>query len=651
MGVRKTNRLISINLAKLPHLDIRFSSSYMGLLLFCAILNSGCAEKVKQDEKAEQSNSILHESHDTPQVTPGAAETEVTTLADLAVENHAKQMLPEEPFNTHSPRQRFESYPTGEFTALKARAPDFKTGQIENRDNFAFIPDNSIKQVTEYPVSTFSVDVDTGSYSIMRRWINQGRLPQANTLRIEELINYFDYDYPKPEKSAIPFTVTTEIANSPFNQGRQLLRIGLKGYEAQPQRLGASNLVFLLDVSGSMAGSNKLPLLKRAMGMLVSQLGEKDIISIVVYAGDSGVVLDGVSAENTFDINRALKQLKAGGATNGSSGIKLAYELAQKHFIQAGNNRVILATDGDFNLGITDQKQLEQLISLQRQQGVFLTTLGFGQGNYNDALMERLADKGNGNYAYIDTLNEARKVLVEELTSQLFTIAKDVKIQIEFNPELVSEYRLIGYANRMLNRQDFNNDNKDAGEVGAGHSVTALYEISFHGSDNQAFDKLRYSSETADSLENRIVKNSDELAFLKLRYKPLESNKSLLIDQVIQAPKSPVSTKSPVSMAQASADFRFAAAVAGFGQLLNRSDYLGDFHYRHVISLASSATTPDRFGYRHEFLQLVKTAALLDNTLHGNQLNQVKPLHHTAIKNDGIVKQQNELVDNKVYDK
>lgn len=479
---------------------------------------------------------------------------------------------------------------------------DIYLPELQNRDKFERQVANGIMVAGEIPVSTFSIDVDTGSYSTLRRSINHGVLPERGTVRVEELINYFAYQYPAPDSGSQPFSVNTELAPSPYNPHKMLLRIGLKGFEKEKADLGASQLVFLLDVSGSMSSQDKLPLLKNAMKMLSQQLDEGDRISIVVYAGASGVVLNGVKGNDTLAISNALDKLKAGGSTNGGAGIELAYQLAQKHFIAGGVNRVILATDGDFNVGVSDQQALEDMIEEKRKQGIALTTLGFGLGNYNDHLMEQLADKGNGHYAYIDTLNEARKVLVDEISATLLTIAKDVKVQIEFNPALVSEYRLIGYENRALNREDFNNDKVDAGEIGAGHRVTALYELSFVDSPNQANDALRYGLDIKTGKEKY---SRDELAYLKLRYKPIGQEKSELISY-------PILTSTALDeFDQASDDFRFAAAVAGFGQLINHSHYLHDMDYAKVSDIAQAAMGEDNFGYRHEFVQLTKTAGLL----------------------------------------
>ncbi|BFL82723.1 VWA domain-containing protein [Shewanella baltica] len=467
---------------------------------------------------------------------------------------------------------------------------------------------NGIMVAGEIPVSTFSIDVDTGSYATLRRMLREGRLPEKGTVRVEEMLNYFAYDYPLPAKNAAPFSVTTELAPSPYNDDMMLLRIGLKGYDLPKSQLGPSNLVFLLDVSGSMASADKLPLLQTALKLLTAQLSAQDKVSIVVYAGAAGVVLDGASGNDTQTLTYALEQLSAGGSTNGGQGITQAYQLAKKHFIPNGINRVILATDGDFNVGVTDFDDLIALIEKEKDHGIGLTTLGFGLGNYNDQLMEQLADKGNGNYAYIDTLNEARKVLVDELSSTLFTIAKDVKVQVEFNPALVSEYRLIGYENRALAREDFNNDKVDAGEIGAGHTVTALYELRYVEAGNRMNDKLRYG---VDAQTGKEKYSREEIAFLKLRYKLPAQTQSQLLSYPIRL------DQSVKQLEQASDDFRFAAAVAGLGQLLNGSHYLHQFDYTKLSLLARSALGDDPFGYRHEFVQLMETAAAIEQS---NQL-------------------------------
>jgi len=470
-----------------------------------------------------------------------------------------------------------------------------------DRENYASVEDNPVKRAAEEPVSTFSIDVDTGAYANVRRFLNQGRLPPEDAVRVEELINYFDYDYPLPVSRTPPFQVTTEFTTTPWNPDTRLLQIGIKGFEVPHSKLPPANLVFLVDVSGSMNSPDKLPLLKSALTMLSKQMRPQDRVSLAVYAGAAGVVLEPTPGNDTAAIRSALEQLQAGGSTNGGQGIRLAYALAEQAFISEGINRVLIATDGDFNVGTVDFEALKDLVERKRETGVALTTLGFGTGNYNDHLMEQLADAGNGNYSYIDTLNEARKVLVDELSSTLAIIAKDVKIQLEFNPGVVAEYRLIGYENRMLRREDFDNDAVDAGEIGAGHTVTALYEIALVGSDGILTEPLRYSGETTPQ-----APHGDELGFLRLRYKAPDGEVSQLME-------TPIRRDQEVALKAASPRLRFAAAVAAFGQKLRGGRYIGDFGYEQVASLAREARGEDPFGYRGEFLSLVELAAALVN--------------------------------------
>jgi Ca-activated chloride channel family protein len=472
------------------------------------------------------------------------------------------------------------------------------------RENYQHLESQNVMRVASNPVSTFSIDVDTGAYSNMRRWLNQGQLPPEDAVRVEEFINYFNYDYPLPESRQLPFRVSTEIAPTPWNNNTRLVRIGIQGYKVQRDQLPASNLVFLIDVSGSMTSADKLPLLQQALGMLVGQLDRRDSISMVVYAGASGVVLPPTHGDQKADILNALQQLQAGGSTNGAAGIQLAYQMAQQNFIPNGVNRVILATDGDFNVGLASTEELIDLIQRKRKAGIALTTLGFGSGNFNDHLLEQLADEGNGNYAYIDRLSEAKKVLADELSATLMTIAKDVKIQIEFNPARVSEYRLIGYENRMLNEEDFANDKVDAGEIGAGHRVTALYEISLTGSTGQRLPARRYQTDNTPD-EQSGSSFSNELAHLRIRYKlPGETESKLiespLMDGGINAP--------------GSESFNFAASVAAFGQKLRGGTYLEDFSYADIAELARQSRGDDPHGYRSEFMQLVSLAETLDQT-------------------------------------
>ncbi|MGB4336935.1 MAG: von Willebrand factor type A domain-containing protein [Chromatiaceae bacterium] len=467
----------------------------------------------------------------------------------------------------------------------------------EDRERYAKLTDNGVMLTREQPVSTFSIDVDTGSYANVRRFLNQGQLPPKDAVRTEELINYFDYAYPQPQDRGQPLALHTELAPTPWNANTLLLLVGLQGYV--PAARPAANLVFLIDVSGSMDQPNKLPLLISAVKLLAGQLEARDRISLVTYAGNAGVVLEPTLGDQRAKILGALEQLRAGGSTHGSAGIQTAYRLAEQAHLPAGINRVILATDGDFNVGTVNHEALIQLIEQQRAKGISLTTLGFGGGNYNDHLMEQLADKGNGHYAYIDTLQKARKVLVDELASTLETIAGDVKVQIEFNPAQVAEYRLIGYENRLLAREDFNNDRVDAGDVGAGHRVTALYEITLAGRPTR-IEPLRYGAVPIAAGETSAT--GGELAFLKLRYKLPGQAESTLISQAIAT---------PTGQESASERLRFAAAVATFGQYLRGGASLNGFTLADIITLASKAKGEDASGYRTEFIGLIKLAQAL----------------------------------------
>ncbi len=474
--------------------------------------------------------------------------------------------------------------------------------EADYRENYAAFSDNPVKRTIEQPISTFSIDVDTGAYANVRRFLNQGAFPDKHAVRVEEMINYFQYDYPRPKDTETPFNLVTEIAPAPWNKQAYLLHLGLQGYELEHKQLPAANLVFLVDVSGSMQSQDKLALLKSGLKLLVKQMDQEDRISLVVYAGASGVVLEPTTGDQQAKIMTALDALTAGGSTNGASGIRLAYQMAKQAYIPGGINRILLATDGDFNVGVTNFEALKQMVEQERRNGVALTTLGFGRGNYNDHLMEQLADVGNGNYSYIDNLSEARKVLVEQMGATLNTIAKDVKIQIEFNPAVVAEYRLIGYENRQLKREDFNNDKVDAGEIGAGHSVTALYEIILTGSEHQRVNALRYQSSSASP----TVARADELAFVRLRYKQPDGVNSQLTEHVVQ--RSDVHKQ----LQDSSSNFRFAAAVAAFGQQLRGGQYMDDFNYDDILRLARDARGQDAYGYRGEFLQLVSLAQSLN---------------------------------------
>jgi Ca-activated chloride channel family protein len=476
-----------------------------------------------------------------------------------------------------------------------------------NTKNYQNSTENGIRSVLQDPVSTFSIDVDTGSYTNVRRMINQGIKPPVDAIRIEEFINYFDYGYSQQNKngSDAPFSIDTAIAITPWAEHRHIMRIGLKGFSPDVNQITGRNLVFLLDVSGSMNQTNKLPLLTRSLELLIGQLSDQDSVSIVVYAGASGVVLEPTQGDQKAKIKQALSSLSAGGSTNGQAGIELAYSMAEQAFIKGGVNRVILATDGDFNVGMTNHERLIELIKHKRLKGIALTTLGFGQGNYNDHLMEQLADAGNGHYAYIDNIHEARKVLVDEMNATLMTIAKDVKIQVEFNPDSVAEYRLLGYENRALKREDFNNDMVDAGDIGAGHTVTALFELTLNTSNKRYLDPLRYQQAQVNNIANTQGRQfSDELALVKLRYKRVNSEKSQLITQAVKV-------NQITDFNQQSDDFRFASSVVLFAHLLKQSDYWQHMSYQQVIALAQEAKGKDEFGYRAEFINLVRSSASL----------------------------------------
>lgn len=466
-------------------------------------------------------------------------------------------------------------------------------------EKYADSKPSPILRVSDEPVSTFSIDVDTGSYSNIRRMLNHGKLPSSDAVRVEELINYFDYAYARPVDAA--FSVSTAMAPAPWNDAAHLLRIGINGRDVASDEAYSANLVFLVDVSGSMSSPDKLGLLTSSLSLLVQGLDEDDRVSIVTYAGSAGVVLDSAAGNDHAAIESALANLRAGGSTAGEAGIKVAYQLAQKNRRDNSVNRVILATDGDFNVGVSSVDALLELIEQQRDTGVALTTLGFGSGNYNDHLMEQLADAGNGNHAYIDTLGEARKVLSEQLDATLFTIASDVKVQVEFNPAVVAEYRLIGYDNRQLNEEDFNNDKVDAGDIGAGHSVTALYEIVLVGTQGR-LPTRRYEQEPP------INTLSNELGELRLRYKDPETpnSASRLITSILEA------DEIVSSFNDADTDFRFAVSVAAWGELLRDDRYMGNFSYEDVLELARNSRGKDHFGYRAEFIGLLELSEGLD---------------------------------------
>lgn len=472
-----------------------------------------------------------------------------------------------------------------------------------NTEEYGRIQENGFKSVADAPLSTFSIDVDPASYSNMRRFINRGELPPADAIRTEELVNYFSYDYPKPTGND-PVKITVEAGTCTWNTAHRLVRIGLKAKEIPTEQLPASNLVFLIDVSGSMWGANRLDLVKSSLKLLVNNLRNKDKVAIVTYAGSAGVKLEATSGGDKQKIREAIDELTAGGSTAGGAGIHLAYQIAKKNFISDGNNRIILCSDGDFNVGVSSAEGLEQLIEKERKSGVHLTVLGYGMGNYKDKKIQVLAEKGNGNHAYIDNLQEANRVLVGEFGATLHTVAKDVKLQVEFNPSQVQAYRLIGYESRLLKDEDFNNDAKDAGDMGAGHTVTAFYEVIPAGVKNEyvgKVDDLKYQKKEKMTLKPT---GSDELLTVKLRYK---------------APDKDVSRKMELPFVDnkgdsVSSDFRFASAVAMFGQLLRDSDFKGTADYDKVIKLAKQGLNNDERGYRREFIRLVEAAKGLEKT-------------------------------------
>ncbi|WP_295769723.1 von Willebrand factor type A domain-containing protein [uncultured Mucilaginibacter sp.] len=470
----------------------------------------------------------------------------------------------------------------------------------QEEESYKGVAENGFQNPKDNPLSTFSVDVDAASYSNVRRFINNGQMPPKDAVRIEEMINYFNYNLPTPSNGE-PVAIHTELSTAPWNSQHRLLRIGLKARVVQTDKLPASNLVFLVDVSGSMDAPNKLPLLQSSLKMLVDQLRPQDKVAIVVYAGAAGLILPSTPGNQKTTIKDAIDRLHAGGSTAGGEGIKLAYRTAKQNFLKAGNNRVILATDGDFNVGASTDEDMEKLIEQERKSGVFLSVLGYGMGNYKDSKMETLADKGNGNYAYIDNITEARKTLVTEFGGTIFTVAKDVKLQLEFNPAKVASYRLIGYENRMLNKEDFNNDLKDAGDMGAGHNVTALYEIipaGVHDRFTHSVDPLKYQKQ-----EDKVNYVSNDMLTIKFRYKEPNGLASKLSQAII--------LDKPVSLQSTSVDFRFAAAVAEVGMLLRESEFKQNSKYDDAIKLARAAKGDDHEGYRAEFIKLAESAKLL----------------------------------------
>jgi Ca-activated chloride channel family protein len=540
--------------------------------------------------------------------------SQMTVACNSQQANKAKQSAPSTASAPSSVRQPInaQSQPLGrrlsaakisqDNTNIPAQQ-DRRVEQDTNREGYNPIEENPFVRVSDSPLSTFSIDVDTASYSNVRRFINEGQLPPKDAVRLEEMINYFTYDYPQPTGKT-PFSVSTEISEAPWNPAHRLVQIGLQGKGISTENLPASNLVFLIDVSGSMADPNKLPLLKSSLRLLVNELRAQDRASIVVYAGNAGLALPSTPGNQKNKILNVIDKLEAGGSTAGGAGIQLAYKIARENLIKSGNNRVILATDGDFNVGISSDAELVRLIEKEREQGIFLTVLGVGMGNLQDTKMEQLADKGNGNYAYIDSLLEAKKVLVKEMGGTLLTIAKDVKMQVEFNPAKVQAYRLVGYENRRLQNQDFNDDKKDAGELGAGHSVTALYEIIPAGVKSDTplpkVDPLKYQQNQAND------NGSNELIQVKLRYKePNQSTSQLLAVPVVDRGQ---------KLENASTNLKFSAAVAAFGMVLRDSQYKGTANFDEVLKLSSQSQGTDLDGYRAEFIRLVQKSKTLKKT-------------------------------------
>lgn len=528
--------------------------------------------------------------------------SEVTVTDVKADEAKSAEPLPPPPPNSQS--NKYTEVTVTSKAEEGTVAPEPEKDEFEkqafNTEDYDNIVENKFLAATQNPLSTFSIDVDEAAYSNVRRYLENGSMPPAGAVRIEEMINYFDYNYTKPDNGD-PFAVITEIADCPWSPQHKLVHIGLQGKEIPVDNLPASNMVFLVDVSGSMDEPNKLPLVKASMKMLVDQLREKDKVAIVVYAGNAGLVLPSTNGTQKTKIKEAIDNLEAGGSTAGGEGIKLAYKTARENFIKDGNNRIILATDGDFNVGPSSDDELVRLVEQERKSGVFLSVLGYGMGNYKDSKMQQIADKGNGNHSYIDNINEAKKVLVNEFGSTLFTIAKDVKIQVEFNPVKVQAYRLVGYENRMLASEDFNDDAKDAGELGSGHTVTALYEIIPVGVKDdfsKSVDPLKYQSN-----DKKVVSSSDEIMTIKLRYKkPDEDISKLIVHPVVD---------NQAALASTSDNFRFSAAVAEFGLLLRNSKYKQQASYQQVVNMAKGAKGADNNGYRSEFIRLVQSANLL----------------------------------------
>lgn len=567
----------------------------------------------------EVTTSIIAPQVIAPQAAPAPApalkqeslerkKSSVEGLSDGAAQNYAKADarvmldLNSQLAGASAPQAMMAAPPTTTLMIREGESDASIAVLPENHDKFKNKDSNSLKLTKQEPVSTFSVDVDTASYSYVRSSLNNNVMPDKDAVRVEELVNYFPYSYEVPSSKSEPFKASTAVFDSPWNKGTKILHVGIKGFEIAQKQKPHSNLVFLLDTSGSMYEGNKLPLVQKSLKLLLETMNPDDTIAIVTYAGSAGVALEPTAAKDKAKIIAVLDNLAAGGSTAGAEGIREAYQLAEQHFDKEGVNRVILATDGDFNVGITDPEELKRFVEKKRETGIFLSVLGFGRGNYNDAMMQVLAQNGNGNASYIDNLSEARKVLVDEAASTLFPIAKDVKIQVEFNPATVSEYRLIGYETRILNREDFNNDKVDAGDIGAGHTVTALYEITPKGSNSELVDDLRYQ----DRESSETKADSGEYAFVKIRYKLPEGKVSKLLTYPVKV------SDALGDISKAPEDTRFATSVAAFGQLLRGESYVGSFNFDDVISMANASKGTDEYGYRAEFINLVRLAKTLN---------------------------------------
>lgn len=602
---------------------MRLSRLIFFLLIACYL--SACVDQQNQansqntqQRSAETSQPTQHtndtgSTRDTILPRPPKGAIQEILINDTA-QSAAQDAVPESRKESKGPHRLMSQLPPRQSREKSRRLSSYESAIVKmpmiaeptDRENYQHFDENTVKEVTQSPVSTFSIDVDTAAYSNIRRMLSKdGRLPPKDAVKLEEMINYFNYNYPTANSLEQPFSVTTEVAPAPWNPKTQLLQIGLKGYEPAREKRPDANLVFLVDVSGSMKSQDKLGLVKKSLRLLVNQMQQRDRIALVVYAGAAGLVLNSTTADQKATILAAIDSLESGGSTNGGAGIRLAYNVAQQHFIKDGINRIIIASDGDMNVGTVSIHALKNLIEEKRKSGIALTTLGFGSGNYNYALMEQLADVGNGNAAYIDNLREAQKVLVEQMQSTLVTIAKDVKIQVEFNPSVVAQYRLIGYENRLLNREDFKNDKVDAGEIGAGHTVTALYELTLVGSQATMIPPRRYGDNTQKTKNNKQSSHQHELAYVKLRYKKPQANQSQEVSTPILV------NQMKKSLDSASQDYRFAAGVAGFGQLLRGGKYTQNWRYDDALQLLRTAKGEDPHGYRGELVSLVELAKSL----------------------------------------